>query len=241
MLECRDVELRYGRIRALHGVSLDVADGQVVSIVGANGAGKTTLLRAIMGLEPISAGSMRYEGADLARLATHRISRLGLALVTAGGDLFANLTVGQNLRLGAVAKRREAGATAKDVDLAPVLALFPLLADRLEQKVRTLSGGERQMVAIGRALVAQPRVLFLDEPSFGLAPTVLDQILAVLRRLNASGMAVVLVEQNARLALEFAEFGYVLANGRVVAAGPTSELRTRSGIESLYFGGEPGE
>jgi len=238
MLECRDVGVRYGRIQALQGVNVDVADGQVASIVGANGAGKTTLLRAILGLEPISRGSIRFDGHDLSRLPTHRISRLGLAFVPAGGHLFGNLTVAQNLRLGAIAAGARNGSR---VDLESVFRLFPVLRERLAQKVRTLSGGEQQMVAIGRALVSQPRVLLLDEPSFGLAPAVLESILAVLRRLNAEGMTVVLVEQNARLALEFAELGYILANGRIVASGPTRHLRSTAGIESLYFGGEPGE
>lgn len=237
MLDCRDVVVRYGRIEALHGVTLSVAEGQVVSVVGANGAGKTTLLRSIMGLEPVSRGSVRFDDVDLGRLPTHRISRLGLAMVPAGGSLFANLTVLENLRLGMISQRARSARDAMD----GVLALFPALAHRLQQKVRTLSGGERQMLAIGRALVGQPRVVLLDEPSFGLAPGVLEEILAALRGLNDEGLTVVLVEQDARVALEFATVGHVLTSGRVAVSGPTELLRSQDGIESLYFGGELGE
>jgi branched-chain amino acid transport system ATP-binding protein len=237
MLECRDVAVRYGRVEALHGLSLSISDGQAVSVVGANGAGKTTLLRAVMGLEPLTRGSVRFDDVDLHRMPTHRISRLGIALVPAGGSLFGNLTVLENLRLGVIGDQPRSGQDSMD----RVLAIFPLLAGRLGQKVRTLSGGERQILAIGRALVGKPRVVLLDEPSFGLAPAILEQILAALRHLNDEGMTVVLVEQDARLALEFATFGHVLANGRVVASGPTDVLRSQAGVESLYFGGELGE
>lgn len=237
MLECRDLGVRYGPIQALRAVSLQVVEGSITGIVGANGAGKTSLLRAIMGLEPVS-GAVLLRNKDITHEPTHRRARNGLAFVPAGGELFANLTVLQNLRLGA----RVASTQPRVERIEAIFDLFPQLADRRRQKVRTMSGGEQQMVAVARAMVMRPTMLLLDEPSFGLAPLVLGNILETLRRLNAEhGLTILLVEQNARLALDLAGSAYILAHGRVVAGGATSELRDQPGTAAVYFGGDPNE
>ncbi|HWM08347.1 MAG TPA: ABC transporter ATP-binding protein [Solirubrobacteraceae bacterium] len=229
MLECRDVDVHYGRIHAVRGVSLSVRAGEVASIVGANGAGKTSLLRAIMGLERASAGAIEFDGADITRAHTSAIARRGLSLVPAGRQLFANLTVTQNLRLG--------GYTRRGGALDDVLDLFPVLRERSGQAAGTLSGGEQQMLAIGRALMAEPKLLLLDEPSLGLAPLVLDEILTSMQRLNAErGLSIVLVEQTAHLALDFAQTAFVLETGRLTASGPAAELRASERMAELYFG-----
>jgi branched-chain amino acid transport system ATP-binding protein len=242
MLDCTEIGVRYGPIQALHEVSVHVSHGSIVSIIGANGAGKTSLLRAIMGLERATSGSIRFGDEDITNRRTHQITRIGMSFVPAGGELFANLTVLENLRLGASRLGGTDRRTLVQAQLDAAFRLFPVLASRARQKVRTMSGGEQQMVAIARALMVRPSLLLLDEPSFGLAPMVLDDILTTLRRLNAqTGLTILLVEQNARLALDFAEFAYILANGRVADYGRTADIRGQSGTAAIYFGGDPSE
>ncbi len=238
MLECADIQVSYGRIRALKGVSLRVAAGGIVSVIGANGAGKTTLLRAISGLEHCRQGRIRFDGRDIANRDPSRIVRLGISQVPAGGQVFATLSVIENLRLGAYTRTGAGGDKAGvAADLGEVFALFPVLEERSGQTAGTLSGGQRQMLAIGRALMARPRLLLLDEPSLGLAPQVLDGIFEVLRRLNRDrGVGLLLVEQNAHLALDFAPEAYLLETGSIADSGPTEMLRRSEDVARIYLG-----
>jgi branched-chain amino acid transport system ATP-binding protein len=216
VLEVRDLAVRYGQATALDGVSLDVARGEMVALVGPNGAGKTTLLNTVSGLLATAAGSVRLEGR--------------VAQVPEGRQLFADMSVEDNLRLGAW--------TVRDRDCAPIFALFPQLADMRRRLAGTLSGGEQQMVAVGRALMARPDLLAVDELSLGLAPMVVDSLAEHLRRLNReAGMAVLLVEQNARLALDLCPRAYVLEAGRIVASGPSEELARSAAVRAAYLGG----
>ena len=229
MLSVRGLEVRYGRVQALRGTTLDVWRGEVVTIVGPNGAGKSTLLRAITGLVGSSRGTIELEGRPLTGLLPEDVARRGIAMVPEGRELFGPLTVRENLVLGAHARGR-ARRHDLDADLTRVLGLFPALSGRFEQSVATLSGGEQQMVAIGRALVAHPKLLLLDEPSVGLAPLVIREIFDVLARLKAEGLTILLVEQNARAAFKLADRGYALSpGGRVIEAAdgadPTAARR----------------
>ncbi|HSE94053.1 MAG TPA: ABC transporter ATP-binding protein [Methylomirabilota bacterium] len=217
MLAVRDVDAGYGHVQALRRVSLRVAPGELVTIVGPNGAGKTTLLRAITGLVPVRAGTIAFEGTPIGGARTEDIVRLGVALVPEGRDLFGPLSVRDNLALGAYARSRGARRAGLAADLERVFALFPALRARLGQAAATLSGGEQQMVAIGRALMARPRLLLLDEPSVGLAPLVIREIFRALAILKAEGLTILLVEQNARAAFRIADRGYVLRPGGVMA------------------------
>jgi branched-chain amino acid transport system ATP-binding protein len=217
MLAVRDVDVRYGVVPALRHASLRVAPAELVTIVGPNGAGKTTLLRAITGLVPVHAGAVVFEGATISDLPTEEIVRRGVALVPEGRDLFGPLTVRENLALGAYVRGRAARRAELAADLERVLALFPPLRPRLGQPAATLSGGEQQMVALGRALMARPRLLLLDEPSVGLAPLVIREIFHALATLKAEGLTILLVEQNARAAFRIADRGYVLRPGGVMA------------------------
>ncbi|MBI3635688.1 MAG: ABC transporter ATP-binding protein [Candidatus Rokubacteria bacterium] len=230
MLAVRDVDVFYGRVRALSHATLGVAPGELVTLVGPNGSGKTTLLRAITGLVAIGGGDITFLGESIAGRAPEDIARLGLAMVPEGRELFGPFTVRENLRLGAYTIRRAAGRAGIAADTDRVLALFPALAPRLDQAVATLSGGEQQMVAIGRALMARPRLLLLDEPSVGLAPLVIRDIFRVLAELKREGLTLLLVEQNARAAFRIADRGYALGAGGIAAAveehGPR-EARTR--------------
>jgi len=238
MLECHDLEVSYGRLVALRDASLRVEGRQVVSIVGANGAGKTTLLRTISGLERPRRGRITFEGEDITRWEPASIVRLGISHVPSGRQVFGNMTVLDNLRLGAyirTGERRALPGVARDVEA--MLELFPALRTRARQAARTLSGGEQQMLAIGRALMARPRLLLLDEPSLGLAPQVLEGIFVVLQRLNRDeGLSILLVEQNAHLALDFATHAYVLETGRIVQSGPTAQLKASDAIARIYLG-----
>lgn len=238
MLECDTIEVAYGRVVALCDVSLRVEQAQVVSILGANGAGKTTLLRAISGLERPRRGRVIFEDRDITRWEPAAIVRCGVSHVPSGRQLFGNMTVMDNLRLGAYIRtgdRRAAADVARDVEA--ILELFPSLRARARQTARSLSGGEQQMLAIGRGLMARPRLLLLDEPSLGLAPRALDGILSALQRLNREhGLAILLVEQNAHLALDFATYAYVLQTGRIVQRGPTAELKGSDAIVRIYLG-----
>jgi branched-chain amino acid transport system ATP-binding protein len=237
MLEIRGLDVCYGRVQVLRGVSLRVARGELVTIVGPNGAGKTTLLRAITGLVAARAGTLAFEGRSIAGRPTEAIVRLGIAMVPEGRDLFAPLTVRENLMLGAYSRPRADRRASMTADLDAVLALFGALRKRLDQAADTLSGGEQQMLAIGRALMARPRLLLLDEPSVGLAPLVITVIFRALETLKAAGLTILLVEQNARAAFRIADRGYaVLTGGLVTEAGPDG-----AGLESARraYGFEP--
>jgi branched-chain amino acid transport system ATP-binding protein len=224
----------YGPICALSGVSLSVHAGELVAIVGANGAGKSTLLRSLSGVQPKSAGSVRFAGSDLTRQPPHRVVASGVCHVPEGRQVFAPLTVEDNLRLGAYPHRRDRVGVERD--LARVYALFPILEERRAQPSGTLSGGQQQMLAIGRALLGRPRLLLLDEPSMGLAPLLVAEILRVVQELNRSGVTVLLVEQNARAALGIADRGYVLETGRVVMTASAGELLADEGVRRAYLG-----
>jgi branched-chain amino acid transport system ATP-binding protein len=232
VLAVEEVRSSYGRIEALHGVSIDVAAGEIVTLVGANGAGKTTLLRAISGVQPISAGRIRFEERGLDGMSAHARVALGIAQVPEGRQVFAPLSVEDNLRLGAWTRRAE----RLDAELACIYELFPALASRRRVSAGTLSGGEQQMLAIGRALMAKPRLLLLDEPSMGLAPKLVEQILDVLLRLKQGGLTVLLVEQNARAALAIADRGYVVETGRIATSGSAGELLADDRVRAAYLG-----
>ena len=217
LLEVRALEAGYGRAQVLRGVALDVAQGELVSIVGPNGAGKTTLLRALTGLVPVRAGSVTFDGHPIAGRRTEDIVKVGIVMVPEGRDLFGPLTARENLLLGAYRHPRAARRRTLAADLDRVLALFPRLRGRLEQSASTLSGGEQQMVAVGRALMARPRLLLLDEPSVGLAPLVIGEIFRALAALKAEGLTILMVEQNARAAFRISDRGYALSPGGILA------------------------
>ncbi len=233
MLELVDVQVQYGSIRALHGVSLTVETGELVALIGSNGAGKTTTLRTISGLLRPTQGAIRYDGTDIARASPHRIVELGISHCPEGRRIFGRLTVRENLRLGAVAQR-DKGAAAEDLQM--VLELFPLLGERLDQSGGTLSGGEQQMLAIGRALMSRPRLLLLDEPSLGLAPLMVERIFETIASLKARGRTILLVEQNVHHALDVADRVYVLETGRVTLEGPAEVLRRDPKVEQGVLG-----
>ncbi|HLO35650.1 MAG TPA: ABC transporter ATP-binding protein [Candidatus Deferrimicrobium sp.] len=233
MLELADVHVRYGNIRALQGVSLRVDQGELVALIGSNGAGKTTTLRAISGLLRPTQGTITFEGADIANAATDRIVGLGISHCPEGRRIFGSLTVAENLRLGAVS-RSDAAAVA--ADLEAVFQLFPLLKERLRQAGGTLSGGEQQMLAIGRALMSRPRLLLLDEPSLGLAPLIVEHVFATIAELKRQGRTILLVEQNVHQALDIADRAYVLETGRTTLEGPAGVLRHDPKVEQSYLG-----
>jgi branched-chain amino acid transport system ATP-binding protein len=234
LLELRGVTAGYGAIEALSDVSLEVGEGEVVTLIGANGSGKTTALMAVCGVVPARSGEVRFAGRPIQGLAAAEIVRLGVVQVPEGRRIFPRLTVAENLEMGAFL-RRDPAAVRRDRE--EVYALFPVLAGRRRQPGGTLSGGEQQMLALGRALMAAPRLLLLDEPSLGLAPIVVRQIFAVVGRMNRErGTTVLLVEQNAHLALQTADRGYVLETGRVVLQGSGSALLADPGVRSAYLG-----
>jgi branched-chain amino acid transport system ATP-binding protein len=235
MLEVRDIRVRYGAIEAVKGVSLTVGDGEIVTLIGGNGAGKTTTLKTISSvLHPVS-GQVWFEGERIDRLPSHEVVKRGICQAPEGRRIFPRMTVRDNLEMGAYAHRDRAGVAA---GLDRVLALFPLLQDRLGQPGGTLSGGEQQMLAIGRALMAQPRLLLLDEPSMGLAPMLVDRIFDVVREINAQGTPILLVEQNAQMALKAADRGYVLESGTIVLADAAAALLGNDRVREAYLGGE---
>jgi branched-chain amino acid transport system ATP-binding protein len=237
LLEVDDLSVRYGSLVAVSRVSLRVDEGSIVTVLGANGAGKSSLLGAVAGLVPSAAGRIVFDGRAIANLPAERVVRLGVALVPEGRRVFARLTVSDNLRLGAAARRDGAAVAA---DRERVLELFPVLRDRLWQAAGTLSGGQQQMLAIGRALMSRPRLLLLDEPSLGLAPIVVEQIFALVGRLREEGVTVLLVEQNAHRALALADDAYVLASGRVEVSGRAADVRASSDVERAYLGAGAG-
>jgi len=233
LLELKDVEARYGAIRALHGVSLVVDEGEVVSLLGANGAGKTTTLRAISGAVR-KTGDVTFDGRSIARNPPEAVARLGVAHVPEGRGLFAELTVWENLRMGAYVR----GERRTFKQEAPrVLGYFPWLEARRNQQAGTLSGGEQQMLSLARALVARPRLLMLDEPSLGLAPTVVRELFGIVKHLNAEeGLSVLVVEQNANIALDASARAYVLEVGKIAVSGTSDELRRHEGVRKSYLG-----
>ena len=232
-LELADVEAAYGDLRAVLGVSLSIGAGEIVALLGPNGAGKSTLLRTVAGLLRPRAGTIRWDGEDLTRVDAHRIVERGIALVPEGRRLFGGMTVTENLELGAFAPRARVTRAAS---LDRVFALFPVLAERRRQRVAALSGGQQQMVAVGRALMANPRLLMLDEPSLGIAPQLVQAILEVLLTINATGVGILLVEQNVQAALGLAHRGYVLETGRIVAQGTGAELLRDPHVRRAYLG-----
>ena len=233
LLSIEQLQVAYGGIRAVKGVDLKVEQGELVCLIGANGAGKTTTLRAITGLVRAAAGTVRYDGTDITRLKPHEIARRGLALVPEGRGVFAQLTIEENLAMGAYA-RNDSKAVASDVER--VFTLFPRLKERRRQTAGTLSGGEQQMLAIARALMSRPKLLLLDEPSMGLAPLMVEKIFDVVRTIASEGVTLLLVEQNARLALEISRRGYVLEGGLVTLTGEGRTLLHDPRIREAYLG-----
>jgi branched-chain amino acid transport system ATP-binding protein len=225
--------VRYGDALALDGVSLDVADGEICAIVGANGAGKTSLIRAISGIVPVAAGRITYRGEDITGWPSHRIADLGIGQVAEGRQVFPSLTVEENLRMGGFLPRARAKLT---VTLFHVFEMFPRLRERRRQAAGTLSGGEQQMLAIGRCLMGQPELIMFDEPSLGLAPTVVQEVFRTIRRLNEEGLTIVLVEQNVALSLKLAGHAYVLEQGRVALAGTGAALLADDRVRQAYLG-----
>jgi len=233
ILEVRDLRVSYGAIEALKGVSLTLSPGEIVTLIGANGAGKSTTLRAIMGLVPPTAGEVRFRGKSTGRMPTFRLVRDGLILVPEGRAIFANLTVRENLEMGAYSRRDKA---AIDADFEKVFRIFPRLLEREKQVGGTLSGGEQQMLAIGRALMSRPRVLLLDEPSLGLAPILVHTIFESIEEIHREGTPVLLVEQNANAALKHSNRAYVLETGRVTLEGPSATVAADPGVKEAYLG-----
>jgi branched-chain amino acid transport system ATP-binding protein len=233
LLEVRDLEVSYGDYQVVWGVSLDVADGEMVTLLGPNGSGKSTIVNTISGLNRAKAGDIRFAGRSLTREPAHARAGLGLAHVLERRRVFPHLTVAQNLNLGAwhPAARRVREATASQV-----FELFPRLAERREQLARSLSGGEQQMLALGRGLMALPRLLMVDEPFLGLAPQVVEQVVGVFHRLREQGMAILFIEQNVRLALSMAARGYILESGRLALSGPSAELMDSAGVRRIFLG-----
>jgi branched-chain amino acid transport system ATP-binding protein len=233
LLTVNDLHVSYGKVEAVTGVSLEMQAGQIVTVIGANGAGKTTLLAALMGLLP-SKGESRYEQLDIGTLSTEKRVRRGICLVPERRELFTEMTVKDNLILGAYTRWSDRAAVQRD--LQDVYARFPRLQERSGQLAGTLSGGERQMLALGRALMAKPRVLMLDEPSLGLAPIVVREIFGIIADLRKTGVSILLVEQNARAALQVADYGYVLENGEIAVEGRSRELAEHPRIIETYLG-----
>jgi branched-chain amino acid transport system ATP-binding protein len=232
MLEVRRLESRYGRIPALKGIDVSVREGELVALVGANGAGKTTLLRVISGVLPASGGSVSFAGEDITRLAPERRVRRGIAQVPEGRQVFAPLSVEDNLLLGGYTRSREESART----LQRVYEMFPPLAERRRQPAGTLSGGQQQMLAMGRGMMARPRLLLLDEPSMGLAPRLVAEVFAYIRSLKAAGTTIFLVDQNARAALAIAERAYVIETGAIVLSGSGAELLASEQVQAAYLG-----
>jgi branched-chain amino acid transport system ATP-binding protein len=235
LLELVDVSVSYGRIRALHGITVSVEQGQVVTLIGANGAGKTTTMRAISGIRPLSGGRIMFEGEDISRLRGDLRVLRGISQAPEGRGVFPGMTVADNLDMGAYARRDRKNLPA---DLERVYDLFPRLRERRAQVSGTMSGGEQQMLAIGRALMSKPKLMLLDEPSMGLAPLIVKQIFEILRQINRDGVTILLVEQNASKALALADRGYVLETGSIAIDGTGDELLNDDRVRALYLGGE---
>ena len=234
LLQAEGLQLAYGEIAACRDISLHVAQGEIVTLIGANGAGKSTTLRAVAGALLPRAGSIHFRGHDITRLPSHERTRLGISLVPEGRRVFPFLTVRENLELGAFKYRKE-GAKVRSL-MQKVFDMFPRLRERRSQNAGTLSGGEQQMLALGRAIMSEPHLICLDEPSLGLAPMVVEDIFRTIKAINAAGTSVLLVEQNARYALETASRGYVLQTGSIIASGPCATLRNDDRVRQAYLG-----
>ena len=233
MLEVKDLHVSYGGIRALRGVNLEVPDGKIVTLIGANGAGKSTMLRTISGLVKAESGSVLYNGKELLGMPINKILEEGIAMVPEGRRVFTNLTVLENLKIGAYLRNDKAGIQ-KDIEW--VYELFPRLQERSWQMAGTLSGGEQQMLAVGRALMSRPKLMMMDEPSLGLAPLVVKGIFDIIREINRQGVTVLLIEQNANMALKTADLAYVLETGEITLQGSGAELLTNEAIKKAYLG-----
>lgn len=233
LLELREIDVAYGGIRAVQGLSLEVHQGELVALIGANGAGKSTTLRAVCGLVPHAAGDIIYDGASIAGAPSYRLVRQGLVMVPEGRGIFGQLTIEENLAMGAYS-RRDAEHIRRDTQY--VLELFPRLSERLKQSAGTLSGGEQQMLAMGRAIISRPRLLLLDEPSMGLAPLMVERIFEVIRSIAKEGVTILLIEQNAKLALEVSNRAYVMESGRMILDGPSRELLGDPKVRASYLG-----
>jgi branched-chain amino acid transport system ATP-binding protein len=233
LLQVNDIHVHYGPVAAVKGITLEVDEADFVTLIGSNGAGKSTTLRTISGLEHPSSGSIVFDGENIDRLSADRIVRLGIAHVPEGRRVFKDLSVTENLRLGAFTRDDQDGI---EQDLEKIFTRFPRLRERKEQMARTMSGGEQQMLAIGRALMSRPRMLLLDEPSLGLAPLIVQEIARILMEINRAGVAVVLVEQNAELALELARHGYVLETGNIALEGAADSLMDNEHVRRAYLG-----
>ena len=233
LLELTDVNLAYGKIEALHDISIQVEEGEVVALIGANGAGKTSTMRAVSGLRGISSGTIVFDGQDITKMRADQRVRLGLCLAPEGRGIFPGMTVTENLDMGAYTRRDKAAVTE---DFERAFTLFPRLAERKKQIAGTMSGGEQQMLAIGRALMARPRLLLLDEPSMGLAPMLIAQIFSIITEIASQGTTILVVEQNAQQALSRADRAYVLETGRIVKSGPGQELLHDKSIREAYLG-----
>lgn len=233
MLEIKDLSVSYGAIEAVKGISLTVNDGEIVSLIGANGAGKTTTLHAITGLVPAQSGSVMFNGTDLLKTHNHDIVRLGMAHIPEGRHVFTRMSVQENLEMGAYSLKDQS-SMAKDLDM--VFDMFPRLKERRTQKAGTLSGGEQQMLAMGRALMSHPNTVLMDEPSMGLSPKLVKEIFSIIRRLHEQGITVLLVEQNAKMALSIADRAYVLETGRITMEGDAKELLNNEQVRKAYLG-----
>jgi branched-chain amino acid transport system ATP-binding protein len=234
LLDVEGLELAYGEVAAVRNVSFSVGEGEIVTLIGANGAGKSTTMRGVAGVMSPRAGRIRFEEADVTRLRSHDRALRGIALVPEGRRVFPFLSVRENLEMGGFKHRRDKARVRSLIDR--MMTLFPRLRERADQRAGTLSGGEQQMLALGRALMSEPRLLCLDEPSLGLAPLVVQEIFRTIRAVNESGMSILLVEQNARYALETASRGYVLQTGSIIASGPCAELRQDDRVKQAYLG-----
>ena len=233
LLEVKDLVVSYGGIEALKGISFSVDEGQIVTLIGANGAGKSTTLRAITGIVPVKSGTILYNGEDITGMDTQKVVERGIALVPEGRRVFANLTVLENLKIGAYL-RKDTAQIQKDIEY--IYKLFPRLEERSWQLAGTLSGGEQQMLAVGRAMMTRPRLIMMDEPSLGLAPLVVKDIFGIISRLSADGITILLIEQNANAALHAAHYGYVLETGMMTLAGTGEELLSSKSIQEAYLG-----
>jgi branched-chain amino acid transport system ATP-binding protein len=237
LLEVQNLEVFYGRIQAIKGISFSVNQGEIVTLIGANGAGKTTTMKTMSGVRPVAVGSITFDGQDITKLPPHKRVELGIGQAPEGRGVFPGMTVRENLDMGMYLRKDRKSAAAAE-DLERVLTLFPRLRERINQAGGSMSGGEQQMLAIGRALMGKPRLLLLDEPSMGLAPMLINQIFRIIQEINAAGVTVLLVEQNAAKALKIANRAYVLETGEIVKTGLGSDLLTDPSVRDAYLGGK---